>query len=263
MDLLAQHEAFLRAIFDAPDDDTPRLVYADFLEENGEAERAEFIRVTCEQQRLVRTATTREELDRIQFAVSRRIQLQQSLSRTHPVLFGPHAYYDRGFLPVPSQVRLPVAALAGPHGPSEIAVQIHPEWFGCIFLKFTDGVIGNSTQVEVLYESPVFAHVSSLELRGEEEHMEPPAGAAEGGGYFVYVPVISNAGVAALVQHRGARRLTVLDLRYNNLDNDAARAIVRSPFLDNLERLQLLDGNRLRGKVWQQVIERFGEDVVG
>ena len=52
MDLLSQHEAFLRAIFDAPDDDTPRLVYADFLQENGEEEHAELIRVQCELARL-------------------------------------------------------------------------------------------------------------------------------------------------------------------------------------------------------------------
>ena len=45
--------------------------------------------------------------------------------------------------------------------------------------------------------------------------------------------------------------------------DDAARALVKSPYLDTLKRLQLLEGNRLRGKVWQQVIERFGEDVVG
>lgn len=47
MDLLSQHEAFLRAIFDVPDD-TPRLVYADFLQENGDEDRAELIRVRCE-----------------------------------------------------------------------------------------------------------------------------------------------------------------------------------------------------------------------
>ena len=40
MDHLAEHEAFLRAIYDTPDDDTPRLIYADFLEERGEPERA-------------------------------------------------------------------------------------------------------------------------------------------------------------------------------------------------------------------------------
>jgi uncharacterized protein (TIGR02996 family) len=41
------HDAFMRAIRAAPDDDGPRLVYADWLEENGEPARAEFIRVQC------------------------------------------------------------------------------------------------------------------------------------------------------------------------------------------------------------------------
>ena len=36
------------AIRAAPDDDTPRLVFADWLDEHGEAKRAEFIRVSCE-----------------------------------------------------------------------------------------------------------------------------------------------------------------------------------------------------------------------
>lgn len=40
--------AFLRTICERPDDDAPRLQYADWLEENGLVERAEFIRVQCE-----------------------------------------------------------------------------------------------------------------------------------------------------------------------------------------------------------------------
>jgi uncharacterized protein (TIGR02996 family) len=40
-------DGFLDAICAAPDDDTPRLVFADWLEEHGEPERAEFIRVQC------------------------------------------------------------------------------------------------------------------------------------------------------------------------------------------------------------------------
>jgi uncharacterized protein (TIGR02996 family) len=43
---------FLAAIIDRPDDDLPRLVFADFLEESGDGERAEFIRVQCELARL-------------------------------------------------------------------------------------------------------------------------------------------------------------------------------------------------------------------
>ncbi|CAN5449383.1 hypothetical protein BH11PLA2_BH11PLA2_28330 [soil metagenome] len=41
-------DPFLNAILAAPDDDTPRLVYADWLEEQGDAERAEFIRTQIE-----------------------------------------------------------------------------------------------------------------------------------------------------------------------------------------------------------------------
>jgi len=43
-----EHDALYAAILAHPDDDGPRLVYADWLEEHGEQERAEFIRVQCE-----------------------------------------------------------------------------------------------------------------------------------------------------------------------------------------------------------------------
>ncbi len=46
-------DAFMAAILAAPDDDLPRLVFADWLDEHGEPERAEFIRVQCELARLV------------------------------------------------------------------------------------------------------------------------------------------------------------------------------------------------------------------
>jgi uncharacterized protein (TIGR02996 family) len=41
----ARGRAFLRTICETPGDDTPRLVYADWLEEDGWAEQAEFIRL--------------------------------------------------------------------------------------------------------------------------------------------------------------------------------------------------------------------------
>src|SRR5688500_5164372 len=44
------HEAFLRTIVANPDDDAPRLVYADWLDETevpANADRAEFIRLQC------------------------------------------------------------------------------------------------------------------------------------------------------------------------------------------------------------------------
>ena len=44
--------ALLRAIRDMPDEDTPRLMYADFLQEEGDPARAELIRVQVERARL-------------------------------------------------------------------------------------------------------------------------------------------------------------------------------------------------------------------
>lgn len=40
-------EALIRAIRAARDDDTPRLVYADWLDEHGDPARAEFVRLQC------------------------------------------------------------------------------------------------------------------------------------------------------------------------------------------------------------------------
>ncbi len=45
---MSDHAAFLRAILAEPDKDLPRLIYADWLDERGEGERAALIRVQCE-----------------------------------------------------------------------------------------------------------------------------------------------------------------------------------------------------------------------
>jgi uncharacterized protein (TIGR02996 family) len=44
---MSDEAGLLRAICEGPDDDTPRLAYADWLEENGQALRAQFIRAQC------------------------------------------------------------------------------------------------------------------------------------------------------------------------------------------------------------------------
>jgi len=51
---MTEGDALYRAILEAPDDDAPRLVWADWLEENGDPDRAEFVRLQCEWANLVR-----------------------------------------------------------------------------------------------------------------------------------------------------------------------------------------------------------------
>jgi uncharacterized protein (TIGR02996 family) len=58
----AMREAFFRAIEAAPEDDSPRLVYADWLEEHGDDARAEFIRAQCQLARLDEGDPRRDEL---------------------------------------------------------------------------------------------------------------------------------------------------------------------------------------------------------
>ena len=41
-------DALYRAILDQPDDDAPRLIWADWLDEHGDPDRAEFVRLQCE-----------------------------------------------------------------------------------------------------------------------------------------------------------------------------------------------------------------------
>jgi uncharacterized protein (TIGR02996 family) len=57
-------EVFLHDIVANPDDDTPRLIYADWLEDHGDPDRAEFIRLQCELERMGKSDTRSRELQR-------------------------------------------------------------------------------------------------------------------------------------------------------------------------------------------------------
>ena len=57
-------EALIRAVFRDPEDDTPRLVLADYLEENGESDRAALIRLQCEHERTPARSPRARELEK-------------------------------------------------------------------------------------------------------------------------------------------------------------------------------------------------------
>jgi uncharacterized protein (TIGR02996 family) len=59
---MMDHDVFLQAILTQPDEDLPRLIYADWLEEQGDIARAEFIRVQCALAPMERTDPGRREL---------------------------------------------------------------------------------------------------------------------------------------------------------------------------------------------------------
>lgn len=87
-------EALLRGVFQDPDDDTPRLVFADFLEENGETERAVLVRLQCEHAREKARSPRARELER---AVGPLLERVRSAA-VDPLPEGVYAEFHRGFL---------------------------------------------------------------------------------------------------------------------------------------------------------------------
>src|SRR5215467_9177428 len=96
---MSDHDALLAAILADPADDTARLVYADWLSENGESDRGEFIRVEIE---LARTPPhTEDDERRRQTLLTRRDELLKLHRAAWLAPFlpsGKDASFERGFV---------------------------------------------------------------------------------------------------------------------------------------------------------------------
>ena len=262
MDDLDDREALLRGIFADPDSDLPRLVFADWLDERGEAAWAELIRVQCEVERMRggqlldgSTSPFRKRESELFFDLWP--EFADRLEAPFP---------DRGFLPA-TVIAASAELLGDPVAFRRTAILDHPEWYGCTALKVVRGLIVGGKPIRTILTSPVTERVTELDLSGVVVTFGEPVEAADDSAFgllreYEYRPAVTVQAVQALVDAREARRLTTLDLRNNDLDNDAARAIVHSPNLIRLKSLQLFDGNQLRGRTWQQLLERFGPDVL-
>ena len=92
--------AFLAAIAAAPDDDTPRLAFADWLDERGNADdsaRAEFIRVQCRAETLRPRSTERGGLEKRAKAVLK-VHGPDWLRPIADDIFGATCAFRRGFV---------------------------------------------------------------------------------------------------------------------------------------------------------------------
>src|SRR5438874_337468 len=88
--------ALLRAIRESPDDDAPRLVYADWLEEHGDPDRAAFVRARVRLARLSPRDPARAPLGATAAALLKRHgrRWREGLPRWAAT----KARYERGFL---------------------------------------------------------------------------------------------------------------------------------------------------------------------
>ncbi len=239
---MLEREPFLTAIFADPANDLLRLAFADCLDDHGEHNWAEFIRLDCEiaRQQFVDQALT----DRRRFLVKQ---------------LGPQfAASDRG-LPDPGPFVVFPYELIDPDGIRRLACAGHPGWYGATRLTVTGGRLMTPGQIEAIFASPVTSQVNDLCLSGVEQIVV----ALDGLNDYVYRPTISSRLVEHLCGLRDARRLVSLDLSRNDLDNDAVRALVRSTNLIRLKDLSIHEGNsRVKGRLWGELRGRFGPEVV-
>jgi uncharacterized protein (TIGR02996 family) len=248
---MTQDEAFLHDIIEHPDDDTPRLVYADWLEDNGDPERAEFIRV---QIRLVREPDNHPE--RQAWLKREKTLLRAGRKRWAAALQGTRGQYrfHRGFVEYlrvdatsllsrgDRPWRQPLRMLACPLVFAEELRRLAalPQLARLAVLDV--GSTTRSAGFAAFVSSP---HLSGLRGLGIEASIG--VGGLEG---LLASSVVGNLthlrlqcstlrmpAIEQLARSERLRRLVALDLSRSNLASGALRALDSSPHMANLRRL--------------------------
>ena len=89
------HPGFLANILEHPEDDNLRLIYADWLEDHGDPEHAELIRL----QILQRDVSTCRVSELIGLIADREFnQPKSALARLNPIAANPYVVFERGFI---------------------------------------------------------------------------------------------------------------------------------------------------------------------
>lgn len=221
----------LKMIWESPFDDAPRLVYADWLEERGEVERAEIIRVQCEldplstddPRRASLQARERELLPLRSHWIRRYVDSDQKSPLLTDLL---RAGFYRGF-PYPN-VRLTPEQF---RNNTMILGQVAPLWR--VQLYSARG------QLDGLAKLPLLRYIRELGLAVNE---------------------LRDSQLRPLLQSPYLFNLDALDLRHNGLTTHTAHALADSPCLPRLRSVDLR-WNPIDAEGVHILQERFGDGV--
>jgi uncharacterized protein (TIGR02996 family) len=217
-------EAFLRDVIAHPDDDAPRLIYADWLDENGDPDRAEFIRLQIDRARACGHAPSQRE--------------RQLLVENEPRWTGPlhgivqRARFARGFV---EQVFV-LAENFLRHGEAlfqlapvrhVVFTKVRPDW-------------------RPLMASSHLRHVSTFELRGcgmsaDEARLLAKCPHLPNLRQLFLRYGVDGEAIHVLAGSPSLARLRALDLYGCGLESEGAAGLVQSPHLDGLSYLALGD----------------------
>jgi uncharacterized protein (TIGR02996 family) len=204
---MAHHEGFLRSIIDNPDDDAPRLIYADWLDDHGQPERAEFIRVQCRLAELDEDDPERRGLQRREYEL-----LADHWGEWAGPLVG-RAYrwwFQRGFV---EQVKME-------------AGQFLKEARWLLDFAPIQGLVVNYPKSEELRALLVSRHIRRI-TRLYLNHAE-----------------LGDSGASLVAQAPSLSQLTHLSLWFNHIGRRGLLALAKSPYLTSLRWIDV-SGNEL------------------
>src|SRR5438477_7332783 len=263
---MTERETFLRAICDNPADDTARLVFADWLEEHGDAARAEFIRVEVQ---LANRNPDDENDDRRRAALfARRAALLKAHARGWLEPFvgcAKESGFERGFV---AEVEATADTFLT-HGGRWMALTplTRVRFVGTLTVVAGDPVPG-CYRSEELFACPLLGRLETIDL--ETNHINP-----DDLRRLAAYPDLSRLRELVLAWNRlgseGAevlagmpqlRGLEELNLVGNGITSAGARVLAQSPHLGGLKELRITK-NPINGRAWTVLELRFGAALVG
>ena len=218
---MSAEQALLRSVLEAPDEDAPRLVYADWLEENGQGERAEFIRLQIDLANDPQDSPKRrEKAFRARQLLDAHKEWGGLLRRAvHEMRF------IRGFVEK--------IDLSG-----EVMGAYSPDLFATTPVRRL-GVTGLGGNLKVLERIPGNNSLTGLDLAGNELGLEA---------------------LQRLARFRRLRGLRTLGLLFNAIDDAGARFLCESPFFQKLSLIRC-GANPISEAARQELRAHFGDRV--
>jgi uncharacterized protein (TIGR02996 family) len=250
-----ERATFLAAIRAHPEDDTARLVFADWLEEHGDADRAEFIRLGCQHARLEEDDPQYSPLENRLWELLDKHALEWREEAPPWVRTG--MKFRRGFVDgiVTSATLwikradklLKIVPLTSAR--LENVRELLPELLAAPSLarlsRLSLGWNDLNGAVKTLVSSRALANLRSLELnlaRLDDEDMKALATARHLAGLTALnldYNRIREKGALALAKSRHLVRLTKLELCENRIGDKGLRALAGSPVLAPVRYLEL------------------------
>jgi uncharacterized protein (TIGR02996 family) len=245
----AEQLALLGAVAAEPDDDNARLVYADWLADNGQPERGEFIRLQCEHARCLRAGKLFAHDDREQELLAAHADFWQAEC---PEVRGVKwSGFWRGFpgatVPTANTLTRNAAAIwqAAPvesvvvqkfdqKGASALAAFAH---LGRLRVLEFRSVHGGADTLRTFLACPALSGLWWLAAFPGQAHFT-----------LEMMELIANS--------EPLRNLEMLTLRWCGITDDGARALAAAPHLNKLRDLDLT-GNEFTGDVPSVLRKRF------